>query len=108
MEVYLDARDRGRRQEPLDRLVDALDIEAPAFLDTVARDILASARRLGHERGLSARYAGRRAPQKDWEVTGRLLPSALVTPRMLLDAPWTADSVTRVDGPGAPPAPEAI
>jgi hypothetical protein len=107
MEVYLNVATGDACQEPLDRLVDALDIEAPAFLDTVARDILASARRLGHERGLSARYAGRRAPQKGWEVTGRLLPSALVTPRMLLDAPWTADTVARVDGPGAPPGPDA-
>lgn len=107
MELYLDVATGDECQEPLDRLVDALDIEAPAFLDTVARDILASARRAERddERGLTGRYSGRRTPQKGWELTGRLLPSALVTPRMLLDAPWTADTVARIDGPGAPPAP---
>ncbi|WP_331632642.1 hypothetical protein [Actinomycetospora sp.] len=104
MKLYLDAATGDRCQEELDRLVDALDIEAPAFLDTVARDIIASARRLGQERPLAARYTGRHVPQKGWELTGRLLPPALVTPRMLLDAPWTADAVTRIDGPGAPPA----
>ncbi|MCD2196233.1 hypothetical protein LQ327_22930 [Actinomycetospora endophytica] len=102
MELYLDAATGDECQDSLDRLVDALDIEAPAFLDTVARDILASARRADDRRTLTARYAGRRTPQKGWELTGRLLPSALVTPRMLLDAPWTADTVARIDGPGAP------
>jgi hypothetical protein len=107
MKLYLDAATGDACQEALDRLVDALDVEAPSFLDTVARDILASARRLGHDRPLAARYTGRRKPHKGWETTGLLLPSALVTPRMLLDAPWTADTVTRIDGPGAPPAPMA-
>jgi hypothetical protein len=105
MEAYLDAATGDDCQEDLDRLVDALDIEAPAFLDTVARDMIASVRQVGHRRPLAGRYAGRHTPQKDWETTGLLLPSALVTPRMLLDAPWTARSVARVDGPGAPPAP---
>jgi hypothetical protein len=105
VEAYLDAATGDEAQEALDRLVDALDVEAPAFLDTVARDILASARQVGHHRPLAGRYAGRHSPQKDWETTGLLLPSALVTPRMLLDAPWTAPTVARIDGPGAPPAP---
>ncbi|WP_331555787.1 hypothetical protein [Actinomycetospora sp.] len=107
MKLYLDVATGDACQEALDRLVDALDVEAPAFLDTVARDILASARRFGQERQLAARYTGRRCPHKGWETTGLLLPSALVTPRMLLDAPWTADTVARIDGPGAPPAPMA-
>ncbi len=107
MKLYLDVATGDVCQEALDRLVDALDVEAPAFLDTVARDILASARRFGQERPLAARYAGRRIPYKGWETTGRLLPSALVTPRMLLDAPWTADTVARVVAPGAPPPPLA-
>ncbi len=108
VELYLDAATGDACQESLDRLVDALDIEAPAFLDTVGRDILASARGVGHHRGMAGRYAGRLTPNKGWETTGRLLPSALVTPRMLLDAPWTADTVARVDGPGAPPAPAPV
>jgi hypothetical protein len=97
MELYLGAATGDECQEPLDRLVDALDVEAPAFLDTVARDILASARRRGDQRPLAGRYQGRLTPHKGWQATGRLLPSALVTPRMLLDAPWTADTVARVD-----------
>ena len=105
LEAYLDAATGDESQEALDRLVDGLDVEAPAFFDTVARDILASARQVGHHRPLAGRYAGRRTPHKDWETTGLLLPSALVTPRMLLDASWTAPTVARVHGPGAPPAP---
>jgi hypothetical protein len=103
VELYLDAATGDACQPALDRLVDGLDREAPTFLDTLGRDMLASARQVGRQRELSARYAGRHTPQKGWENTGRLLPSALVTPRMLLDAPWTADSVARVVGEGAPP-----
>lgn len=105
MQAYLDLATGDECQEALDRLVDALEVEAPTLLDTVGRDILTSLRQVGHPRPLVGRYAGRRTPQKDWETTGLLLPSALVTPRMLLDAPWTATTVTRVDGPGAPPSP---
>ncbi|MEJ2866525.1 hypothetical protein WCD74_02025 [Actinomycetospora sp. OC33-EN08] len=87
-------------QAPYDRLLAAVEKAMPTFLDQAAVDILLSP---FLPRGGPALHQGRFTPATRTDsVLGPWLPFGLVTPRMLLDAPWTADHVDRIDGPGAP------
>ncbi|MCD2187959.1 hypothetical protein [Actinomycetospora soli] len=88
-------------QAPYDRLLAAVEEAMPTFLDQAAVDILLSPFLRGDGPALSQ---GRRTPRTVPDDDGRAprLPFSLVTPRMLLDAPWTADHVELIRGAGAP------
>ncbi|NYD34396.1 hypothetical protein BJ983_000498 [Actinomycetospora corticicola] len=90
-------------QAPYDRLLAAVERAMPTFLDQAAVDILLSP---FVRTGGPALQQGRRSPRpRPDDGSAERLPFGLVTPRMLLDAPWTADHVDLVQGPGAPPPP---
>ncbi|WP_433802789.1 hypothetical protein [Actinomycetospora sp. CA-084318] len=88
-------------QAPYDRMLAAVEEAMPTFLDQAAVDILLSPFLRGDGPALSQ---GRRTPRTVPDDDGRAprLPFSLVTPRMLLDAPWTADHVELIRGEGAP------
>ena len=93
-----------RCRPAVDRLLDDVQTTLPTFLDEAARDVLRSplsgfVRRPG-------RYRGRLTPEKQEFDDAEVLPRALVTPRMLLDASWTAGHTQRVVGEGAPDPPD--
>ncbi|MDL5159584.1 hypothetical protein [Actinomycetospora termitidis] len=90
-------------QAPYDRMLAAVEKAMPTFLDQAAVDILLSP--FLHDGG-PALAQGRRTPvDRPDDPAAERLPYSLVTPRMLLDAPWTADHVERIVGPDAPLAP---
>lgn len=92
-----------RARPAVDRLLDGVETTLPTFLDAAARDILRSP-----VSGLlprTERARGRLTPEKRQFDDAEVLPRALVTPRMLLDASWTAGHTQRIVGKDAPPAP---
>ncbi|MFC5061702.1 hypothetical protein [Actinomycetospora atypica] len=93
-----------RARAAVDRLLDGVGTTLSTFLDEAARRILRSpVSALAPDTG---RFRGRLTPDKQEFPDAEQLPRALVTPRMLLDASWTARHTQRVDGDGAPPAPD--
>lgn len=95
----------GERRTAFERLAEVVEEVLPVFLDRSAIDILLSP--FVRTDGASV-VRGRRTPRlRPARIAppGPPLPRGLVTPRMLLDAPWTADRVELVRGPGAPPPP---
>lgn len=93
-----------RCRPAVDRLLAGTEATLPTFLDEAARDILRSPLSgLGRD---AQRFHGRLTPEKREFDDAEVLPPALVTPRMLLDADWTARHTQWVHGDGAPPRPD--
>ena len=95
-----------RARPAMNRLLKEVGMTLPTFLDTAARDILRSPFSGYFPRPGAEGQQGRLVPDKQEFDDAEVLPRALVTPRMLLDASWTAGHTQRIVGKDAPDPPD--